>query len=150
MSLLEKQVHVLRDRALTIAGVKFYGTPWVPNLPLWAFHAPDESAYYRHIPSDVEVLVSHGPPYGMRDVVLSSPVSPGGVRLQESVGSRALRQRVSELKCLKLIIFGHIHPGYGAHGAMTTESGEDGPMIVNASSCDAFYRPVNKPIVVEL
>jgi Icc-related predicted phosphoesterase len=150
MLLLEKHVHVLRDRARTIAGIKFYGTPWVPGLPLWAFHAPDEYGYYRHIPSDVEVLVSHGPPYGLRDAVLRYPASSGGVRIQECLGSRALRQRISELKQLKLMVFGHIHDGYGANGARTTESGEEGPIIVNASSCDAFYRPDNKPIVVEL
>lgn len=40
-------------------------------------------------------------------------------------------------------LFGHIHEGYG-------RVERDGILFVNPSSCDADYRPVNPPIVVDL
>jgi Icc-related predicted phosphoesterase len=39
-------------------------------------------------------------------------------------------------------VCGHIHEGYGAATV-------DDVLYVNASSCDAAYRPIQPPIVVE-
>jgi len=43
----------------------------------------------------------------------------------------------------RLHVFGHIHDGYG-----TAFSGPT--LMVNASTCDEAYRPVNRPVVVDL
>ena len=58
-------VHYLEDESVTLDGIKFYGTPWVPVLARWAFYATDAEleAKAKEIPDDTQVLISHGPPF---------------------------------------------------------------------------------------
>ncbi len=95
--------HYLLDERLELAGVSFYGTPWVPNLPQWAFHASEAELQERSrsIPQ-VDVVVSHGPPCGYGDRVLG----------KGPVGSRALLDRLAAVPP-RLCLFGHIHEGHG-------------------------------------
>ena len=62
--------HYLLDGGADVAGLSFYGTPWVPKLKGWAFYAPDEELAERmaSIPA-VDVLVPHGPPRGYGDLL---------------------------------------------------------------------------------
>lgn len=126
----------LRDEAVTINGVKFYGSPWQPRFFDWAFNVdrgPKIAEKWAVIPDDVEVLITHGPPMGVLD-----PAYRG-----ERVGCADLLDRIVQLKQLKVHVFGHIHPGYG-----TME--EYGVKFVNASTCNERYNPVNLPIEVEI
>jgi len=83
------------------------------------------------------MLVTHGPPHGILDLV---PSDMSGN--YEHAGREELLKAVRRLKP-KLHIFGHIHEGYGVvNDYMTT--------FANASTCDAAYRPVNAPVVLEL
>ncbi len=63
------------------------------------------------------------------------------------VGSKSLRMIMGRIKP-KLWVCGHIHEGYGEFKD-TTLSG-DKYHIVNASHVNEYYRPVNKPIRIEL
>ncbi len=134
----------LCDSSTTIGGVSFYGSPWQPYFQGWAFNFPNSgesrspARTWAKIPPDVDVLITHGPPYGTLDAVL-----PGGDRK----GDYALLRRVQELKRLRLHVFGHIHEGYG-----TVEREIDGRSIafVNASINTRDYRPVNKPITADV
>src|ERR1035437_7388616 len=87
------------------------------------------------IPDDVQVLITHGPPHGILDEV----VSPRG----KDQGCEALRERIVSLPALRLHAFGHIHEAYGTFS-------EGGRRFVNASICDYLYAPVNAPVVVDL
>lgn len=127
-------VHLLRDRPLVVDGVKFYGSPWVPNLEGWAYYGDHITLCSRfgRIPPDTQVLITHGPPEHILDKGMSH------------YGSVVLLQRVSELAhTLKLHCFGHIHESYGQHQ-------ENGTRFVNAAICDEDYQPTNAPIVVEV
>lgn len=58
------------DSGITIDGVRFYGSPWTPEFYGWGFNAErgDEiAAIWRRIPTETDVLITHGPPVGIGD-----------------------------------------------------------------------------------
>jgi len=129
----------LQDQAveLEINGdkVKIYGAPWQPWFFDWAFNIRPETgglkAKWDLIPKDADVLVTHGPPYKLRDVN----------REGEHCGDRDLRQAIQRVRP-KLHVCGHIHEGYGVSRFGDT-------LIANASICNRKYKPVNKPLVFD-
>lgn len=150
-SMLERPgCRMLIDRAIEIAGVKFYGSPWIPNLSGWAYYASAQRLRDRFadIPDDTNVLITHGPPSGTLDLIpdVQTVGDPHGLEEDEwcdarglHVGSVALLARTKQLADLKLHVFGHIHESYGRDG-----------IAVNASICTREYNADNKPIVVEV
>lgn len=128
-------INYLEDSGVTIDGVKFWGSPWQPWFLDWAFNLPRGAALKAHwdlIPNDTDVLITHSPPYGILDTVASG----------EDVGCQDLRIALARVKP-KVHVFGHIHESYGR-----VQFGET--LYVNAAVCDASYRPINKPQVVEI
>jgi Icc-related predicted phosphoesterase len=88
------------------------------------------------IPDDTEVLITHGPAWGILDYV---PYN------REHLGCFSLAQRIGHLENLKAHICGPIHESYGQG---TRE--KNGLKFINASTCDGRYRPVNPPIVIDI
>lgn len=139
----------LRDSSVTIEGVKFYGSPVQPWFLDWAFNVPRGAAireYWDRIPHDTDVLITHGPPYGVLDQMV-----PTGEMLYktnrillptEHLGCEELA-KVVEIVKPKVHIFGHIHGGAG-----TTI--KDGVAFHNVAVCNESYRPVNDPHVIEI
>ncbi len=122
----------LQDTAITIEGLKFYGSPWQPEFCNWAFNLPRGKRLefvWSSIPDDTDVLITHTPPRGILDS-------------EERFGCEALAERLKDLN-LKLHVFGHVHASHGleVRGATT---------FVNASICDPDYEPVQPPIIVDL
>jgi len=135
---LPEGVTYLQDSGIEIEGLKFWGSPWQPWFHDWAFNlrrGPDIAAKWELIPEDVDVLITHGPPFGIRDQL------PG---TGQSVGCKDLLRRLEELPRLKLHVFGHIHHGYGM------ELDAQGRRFANACICDEAYRPANRPITIDL
>jgi Icc-related predicted phosphoesterase len=141
----------LQDSFVEIENLKIYGSPWQPRFFDWAFNlrrGTELAEKWRLIPNDTNVLITHGPPYGILDE------APRGSLPNENVGCEDLRGRIEELVSfdrLKLHIFGHIHFCYG----VTEKFGEmfnrkEGVKFVNASNCDESYAPINPPIVFDL
>lgn len=129
----------LEDSSITIEGVKFYGTPWQPEFFNWAFNLPRGTALadkWSYIPDDTDVLITHGPPYGVLDTnkALDDP-------RREHFGCVDLLNRVKQVEP-KYHIFGHIHGGYG----MATEGKTT---FVNTAICTESYKPTNKPWVID-
>jgi Icc-related predicted phosphoesterase len=88
-----------------------------PCSPLQTrFRPVDRTKLYAKIPDDVDILVTHGPPYGILDCL------PGNAN---HAGCPQLLEAVARLKP-KLHVFGHVH---GAHGMEI--SGET--LFVNAA-----------------
>jgi Icc-related predicted phosphoesterase len=129
-------VHYLVDasRVLEVRGEKFkvYGAPWVPNLPGWAFW---DRGYdkFEHAPRDVDLLVTHGPPLGIRDDDV----------MDTHFGSPHIVRYLNRSPMLKAHIFGHVHEGYGMH-----KRGEI--LFANACACNRSYEPVNPPLVLDI
>lgn len=131
----------LRDSETTVAGFKIYGSPWQPRFFDWAFNLdePELAEKWAHIPDDIDILLLHGPPLGYGD---NAPRMDRGERTEVHVGSPSLLERVKQTKP-RLVVFGHIHPGYGVY-----QLGET--VLVNASLVNDKYQPVNAPVLVEL
>ncbi len=141
-SLLDKSIIYLRDSSAVIEGLKIYGSPWQPRFFAWAFYLNrgyEIAEKWKLIPDDIDILITHGPPNGILDLVPRKG-------WDENTGCEELRKRVekiAELGNLKLHVFGHIHCGYGIHE-------EFGIKFVNASTCDEQYSPIQAPIVVDM
>ncbi len=125
----------LQDEAVEIEGVKFWGSPWQPWFYDWAFNLKRGAALqekWAMIPSDIDVLVTHGPPLGEGDQTFRG----------ERVGCQDLREAVLRVRP-KVHIFGHIHEGAGVTRGEHT-------VFANACTCDLDYEPKNPPIVLDL
>lgn len=120
-------IHLLIDQSVTIEGFKFYGFPWTHMFGDWWYMLGDTLMEQQicSIPTDVDVLISHGPVKGIRDNVNG-----------EHAGCRHLLKYVKENKP-KFHVFGHIHEGYGTHT-------EDGTFFVNCSFLDGDYQSYSK------
>lgn len=131
----------LQDSGCTFNGLKIWGSPWTPAFCDWHFmkHTPDElRAVWDLIPDDTDILVTHGPMYGVLDAVSAGSMRP--------LGCSELRSAIERIKP-KLHVCGHIHGGYGQ--LLFKHSGPN-TICVNASIMDEDYYPVNKPIEVIL
>lgn len=127
--------HYLQDTSVELLGIKIHGTPWVPNLPGWAFYMTDSQlrAVAKVIPEDTDILIAHGPPYKLGDCV----------RPNIHVGSVPLATELSYRINPKLVVCGHIHEDYGIHEYRDR-------ILINAAHLDGAFEPVNKPIKIEL
>jgi len=128
----------LQDSGSEIDGIRFWGSPWTPTFMDWAFmleRGEPLHEKWQQIPRTTDVLITHGPPRGIGDLVAM------GFRCQ-NVGCVNLLDRIQELS-LKAHIFGHIHEGYGEYSHGNTR-------LINASICTGRYEPTNPPIVLDL
>ena len=125
----------LQDSGCEIEGIKIWGSPQTPEFCNWAFNCwrtKEEyldnmtydyiGKYWAMIPEDTDILMTHGPPFGILDHC------HGG-----HVGCEKLRDKILEIKP-KYHIFGHIHEGRGVEDYGDTK-------YINASSLDGSYNP---------
>jgi len=132
----------LQDSGVEYKGLKIWGSPWTPTFYDWHFmkdRGNPIKVMWDLIPDDTEILVTHGPPFGIQDQVKYSSKAQEG----KFAGCEELRNALDRLKKLKLHVFGHVHEGYGKVIV-------NGVIHVNAAIMDEEYRPVNKPIRVEI
>jgi Icc-related predicted phosphoesterase len=144
-NLHQSNVTYLRDDSITIdfpefsRPIKIYGSPWQPEFYNWAFNLPRDGEElkkkWEQIPNDTDILITHGPAFGMLDYVMDKYG-------QRNVGCELLKERIDVLKPL-MHVFGHIHYSYGTEKINDT-------LFVNASICTEQYNPINEPIVVDL
>lgn len=133
----------LRDCGTEFEGLKIWGSPWTHLFPgvnpkCTAFMLPEEelTAKWELIPDDVDILVTHSPPFTIRDKTARG----------QQVGSPSLLAcHIARIRP-KLWVFGHIHEGYGQEGPYEWNN----TIYVNASIMNECYDPVNKPIRVVL
>ncbi|MCK4814440.1 metallophosphatase domain-containing protein [bacterium] len=133
--LLANGILYLEDEGVKINGIKFWGIPWTPPFLDWYFMANEEKRIEKwgQVPDDVDVLMSHGPPYGVLDQLIK-----GGKR----VGSVEHRNKVFSIQPT-LNVFGHIHEQYGWKRYVDID-------FINCSLLNFHYEMVNQPVVYEL
>jgi Icc-related predicted phosphoesterase len=135
-----KSITYLNDSGVEIDGIKFWGSPVTPRFFDWAFNRDADIQYHWNmIPYDTNVLITHGPPYGILDLT---------VREGKPVGCHYLRRRLFDLKDLKVHSFGHIHEGFGQQ--VGDDEDFEGVHFVNASYLDHRYRAVNSPVIINI
>ena len=153
----------LEDNSIEILGIKIYGSPWQPVFSNSAFNLPrgkDLLSKWRKIPASTDILVTHGPPLGVRDASLKTAVAGDSQEPARSgrAGCEDLLVEVVERVQPKFHIFGHIHEGWqkiqaqryilpsfvSGYGSSTNGR----TVFVNASTCTKRYQPLNRPVVL--
>jgi Icc-related predicted phosphoesterase len=126
---------VLVNAAIEIMGLKIWGSPTTP-LSSGAFGLASESdrkRLYSKIPDDVDILVTHGPPFGILDC------APGDMH---HTGCPQLLKAVTRLKP-RLHLFGHVHSGFGTLSNTDT-------LFVNAALLGVCGSLREQPIVLKM
>lgn len=96
-------IHFLKDDFIIVNDTVIYGTPWIKYFDGLAFNADEKKLdqIYSQIPNKVDILMTHGPPFGFLDVVE-----------RMHVGSKMLLKHIERVNP-KIVICGHIHQEYG-------------------------------------
>ena len=126
----------LENSGIEVAGLKIWGSPVQPEFNNWAFNVARGEAirrYWKMIPPGTDVLVTHGPPFGVLDKSHPSTAH---------LGCEELAKAVEQIKP-RLHVFGHIHGGYGSFTG-------DGTRFVNASVVNEAYQLIHQPQVVKI
>lgn len=128
-----KQVIYLDQESVTIRGKKFWGAPYSPLFNDWAFMKPDNELQkiWNKIPTDIDVVITHCPPFGILDQVLPRENSVGSVTLRDTL--KKIQPRVH--------IFGHIHEGFGQYTDYNTD-------YYNVCIVDETYKLANQPTTI--
>lgn len=98
-------LNVLIEDEVSIHGIKFYGSPITPRHGSNAFsrtRGHQMREYWKNIPLDTDVLLTHCPPYGILDTNMKG----------DNCGCEELTYKVKQVNP-KYHLFGHIHDGYG-------------------------------------
>lgn len=132
---------------IVIDGVVFFGSPVTPWFNNWAFNVKREdlNLYWESIPNDVDVLITHGPPFGIGDFC--------GYKNKTLVGDLALLEKVIDICKSRDNIFnkgtfnrnlihqfGHVHEGRGKYEVQEVIPNY---IPINASYLDGSYSSVN-------
>lgn len=132
--LMPSDVIYLQNSGIEIAGINIWGSPVTPYFLGMAFNArqgTEIKKVWNKIPTDTEVLITHGPPKGILD---------------NGVGDEELLYRINQIHPT-VHCFGHAH---GQNGITTIND----TMFINASIVNSLnplenadYRIVGKPII---
>lgn len=130
---------------------KIWGSPWTASFKginphctafTMPFGADTEDRLmdkWELIPHDTDILITHSPPFGIRDGI---PMQDG---TELHVGSKTLYGWLKYVGRPRLHVFSHIHEGYGCEEHFATYDNKM-MMSVNCSIMNRDYKPTNKPI----
>ena len=132
---LKNGIIYLNDSGIEIDGVKFWGSPIQPWFHDWAFNRARGEEIMKHwdlIPHDTDVLITHGPPFGILDLCHHG----------ERVGCHDLLAVVKKINP-RVHAFGHIHESYGTIKI-------DETLFINACNLNERYEFAFPPINIEI
>ncbi|WP_338760779.1 metallophosphatase domain-containing protein [Bernardetia sp. ABR2-2B] len=133
-SFIPENIIYLNNSSVEVEGIKIWGSPITPRFYDWAFNCDRGEKirnYWQQIPLDTDILLTHGPAYGILDQTIQ------GLK----VGCEELIQVVEKVKP-KIHAFGHIHEAYGMIQKSDTT-------FINVSVLDIRYKLVNQPILID-
>jgi Icc-related predicted phosphoesterase len=133
-------------------GIKFWGNPYSPSFhrAYWAFNADRGDEIKRHwskMPSDVNILLTHSPVYGVFDDVKECKSEN---EMDAHVGCKDLMDIIKKrLFALKLHCCGHIHDNYGI--AQINISNSRRCLFSNGSVLNNQYELlIKEPIIINI
>lgn len=129
----------LENSGTNIDGVNFWGTPATPYFMDWEWNyqrGKEIGKIWDLIPQDINVLITHGPPYGILDSVQDRTRGPQGCEM--------LKKKVKQLSSLKVHVFGHLHQD----GGKIVKVGNT--TFANVAICDDAYSTSRQPIIIEI
>jgi len=124
-------IHLLINESRIIEGKHFWGSPCVPKYGDWAWMKSRETInrIWQHIPANVDVLITHGPPYGILDATYNRQNNV------ELVGCSALRKKVFK-EPPGFMLFGHVHSTDDIRNAGIRTINGISTVFSNGSCCD--------------
>ncbi|CAF0935796.1 unnamed protein product [Rotaria sordida] len=125
----------LQDMGVEIAGVKFYGSPWVSTNKTAAFYCSRNNIMnkWNHIPRGIDVLITCQPPLGHGDADY----------IEEHLGDVDLLGTVACRIGPTFHVFGYSREEFGISFNGYT-------YFINASMCTRSYNPSNDLIVFDV
>lgn len=128
-------IHILNDSGVTIEGIRFWGSPITPWFHDWAYNrfGNEIEDHWNMIPEETDILITHGPAWGILDDVIDKR----GLHL----GCELLAERIQKIKP-KIHVCGHIHTGRGIYE-------KDGTLYINASVLNEQYQYIYNPITID-
>ncbi len=94
----------LEHESTTIEGINIFGSPYTPAFCNWSYNIrrSDLDKYWKEIPENTDILITHGPPKGILDLAYD------GTGKLEYCGDAALLKHILRVNPV-LNVFGHIH-----------------------------------------
>lgn len=135
------EAYFIDEGLIEIEGIKIWCSAITPWFMDWAWNrhrGNDIQKHWDKIPNDIDILVTHGPPYRILDLAKRAD----GTWRNDNLGCQQLLNRIKNIKPF-LHFFGHIH------GSGGMEKHIDGTSFYNASICDETYYPSNPITIVE-
>ncbi len=132
---IDPSIHFIQEGRVEIEDKVIWGSAITPTFFNWAWNRNRGEQIRKHwdlIPDDTNILITHGQPYGILDVIKG-----------DNVGCEELLAKVNKLDNLELHVFGHIHYSSGERKIGNTH-------YVNASICGENYKVKNPIRVIEL
>lgn len=127
-------VELLIDEGTYFEGLQIWGSPWTPvHRCMWmGFMAESEARKRRAdgIPDDINVLITHSPPFGVLD-----QLGERSGQFGKNAGCEHIRDAILRISPV-LNVCGHIHENSGT--ALL-----DKTMVVNAAHRDEWFRSAN-------
>lgn len=107
-------IALLIHESIEIEGVKIFGSPYTPTFYNWSFmkNRADLDNYWKDIPNETDIVITHGPPQGILDLASKSDGE------LEYCGDKALLRHILRV-CPKYHLFGHIHDNHDCHNKGT-------------------------------
>lgn len=140
----DKGIIRLIHESITIDNINFFGSPYTPSFGEgWAYNVNRSKLdrYWEDIPNDTDILITHGPPKGILDLVGRDH------SFTEQVGCKALLNHVFRVKP-QYHIFGHIHDESNIFNNGYRDI--NGTRFINASIVNLSNKPINLPIIIEI
>lgn len=129
-------LYYLENSGVIINKKLIWGTPNTPSFGSWAFMESEAKLgrRFQQMPQKLDILISHGPPYGILDKTET------GIH----AGSSALLE-ASNLREIKHHLFGHIHPHYEVR-----EQHSESRSWYNVGVTDDQLNVIHKPTIFKL
>lgn len=126
---------MLVNESLTVMGLRIWGSPTTPLVDgaFGVISDRDRARLYEQIPKDTNIVVTHGPPYGVLDQAPASEYHAGCHQLLTAM------QRVKP----RLHVFGHAH---GCFGIMDTPE----TLFANVALLGLDGSLSNPPVVLQM
>ena len=135
-------IKFLLHEELILENIKIFGSPYTPEFHNWAYNVPRDKIgkYWKSIPLDVDLLITHGPPKYILDNSHKRHV--GDLSLYKKFKNREISP--------KFHVFGHVHNEDGNINNGKFQLSTLPTTFINASIVDLKHSPVNSPIVFEI
>jgi Icc-related predicted phosphoesterase len=141
----------LQDSGTEFYGLKIWGSPWTksfngmnPKCKAFTVDTDEElEEKWKLIPDDIDILITHCPPFGFFDCVDRESGKIRGYTIDHT-GSKSLREHSMARIKPKLHVFGHIHE----HGGNICDTVIT--KFVNASVVNERYELRHDPVRITL